>query len=246
MKTIEIVTAHNIIIEYELASMRERAVVFLGDLVAILVIKSVIDLILTFVLRTFLDVETLNSLPFITLIGCFFGYFIGFEIFNNGQTLAKRIAKIRTVRLDGREPSWSDLLGRTFLHLIDSIFSLGFIGILMIKTTQKCQRLGDLAAGTTVIRLEPSVSSQLSNILNLETTNQWTPIYPQIRRFRESDMITIKTVLTRYSRFPNSAHYNLIVDLSEKTAQLLEITEIPMDRIGFLRTLLKDYIVLTR
>jgi uncharacterized RDD family membrane protein YckC len=246
MKSIEITTAHNIVIEYELASMRERATVFMGDFIAILVLKSVIDFFLSLFFGRFFDTSTMSVLSFITLISCFFGYFIGFEIFNNGQTLAKKIAKIRTVRLDGREPSWSDLLGRTLLHLVDSIFSLGFIGILMIKTTQKSQRLGDLAAGTTVIRLEPSISARLSNILHLDTTNEWTPIYPQVRRFREEDMITIKNVLSRYSRFPNNAHYNLLVELSEKTANLLEIEQIPSDRLGFLRTLLKDYVVLTR
>jgi hypothetical protein len=37
-----------------------------------------------------------------------------------------------------------------------------------------------------------------------------------------------------------------LVELSEKTANLLEIEQIPSDRLGFLRTLLKDYVVLTR
>jgi len=58
--------------------------------------------------------------------------------------------------------------------------------------------------------------------------------------------LAIKNIVGRYLKYPNEAHYNIVVELSERLADLLEIRPLPPDRVGFLRTLLKDYVVLTR
>ncbi len=244
MKTIEITTAHNIVLEYEVATARERVLAFVLDLFAVLLINSVVQMVVAILLRGVGDfaMVLLSVVPFVLIML----YFTLFEIFNNGQTLGKVVLKIRTVRLDGRQPSWSEMLGRSFLHLVDSFFSFGFIGIMMMNTTEKSQRLGDMAAGTTVIRLRPNLGVRLIDVLNLNTVKEWKPIFPQVRTLREADMLAIKTILGRYMKYPNDAHYDVVVETSERLADLLEIRPLPPDRIGFLRTLLKDYVVLTR
>lgn len=245
MKTIEITTAHNIVLEYEVASARERMFAFAFDIVAVMMLNTVLQVILAMVLRSVTGnhVGILFSLmPFALLIA----YLTLMEIFNNGQTLGKMIAKIRTVRLDGRQPSWSEMLGRAALQFVDSIFSIGFIGLMMINTTEKSQRLGDMAAGTTVIRLHPSLTVRLFDVLNLNTVKEWKPLFPQVRTLREADMLAIKTIVGRYLKYPNDAHYDVVVEASEKLADLLDIRPLPPDRVGFLKNLLKDYVVLTR
>ena len=169
------------------------------------------------------------------------------EILNGGQSLGKMGLSIRVVRLDGKEPEWSDVVLRSMLQLVDALFCFGIIGMLLIKTTPKCQRLGDMAANTTVIKIHQSGwRFRLEDILNISTMQNHQPTFPQVRSLSERDMIFVKNVLARYQRYPNQAHEEVIEDLVSHLMPLLDIRERPLNRLEFLKTLLKDYIVLTR
>jgi uncharacterized RDD family membrane protein YckC len=83
----------------------------------------------------------------------FIGYFIFCEMLFNGRSLGKRAAGLRVVRV-GSQPVgfWSSLL-RNVLRLID--MQLGFtylVGSVLILSTSRNQRLGDLIANTLVVR----------------------------------------------------------------------------------------------
>jgi uncharacterized RDD family membrane protein YckC len=68
-----------------------------------------------------------------------------------GQTLGKRLLGVRVARLDGSRPGAGAIAVRTLLRVIDGIFFylVGLVAVL--ATGQRRQRLGDLAAGTTVV-----------------------------------------------------------------------------------------------
>jgi hypothetical protein len=151
------------------------------------------------------------------------------------------------VRLDGKDPEWSDVVLRAVLHLVDSLFSFSVIGAVLIKTTAKSQRLGDLAANTTVIKIKGNgYQFRLSDILGISTLDNYQPTYPQVRDLSEQDMIFIKNVLSRLQRYPNQAHQEVVEDLVTHLLPLLRLDQRPPNRVEFLRTLLRDYIVLTR
>ena len=183
------------------------------------------------------------ALPFLA----YFLYNIFMEILNSGQTLGKMALNTRVVRLDGKDPEWSDVVLRSILQLVDSLFCFGIIGILLIKTTPKFQRLGDMAANTTVIKIQQGGwRFRLEDILNISTLKNYQPTYPQVRFLSERDMIFVKNVISQYHRFPNQAHEAVVEDLVSHLMPLLDIQQRPLDRLEFLKTLLKDYIVLTR
>jgi len=62
----------------------------------------------------------------------------------------------------------------------------------------------------------------------------------------ERDMLFIKSVLTRHSRYSNQAHHEVLEDLISHLMPILDIEVRPLNRVEFLKTLLRDYIVLTR
>jgi uncharacterized RDD family membrane protein YckC len=247
-KTIEITTTQNVTIEYELAELRERMLAWLLDLVIVvfgyLVLVQLFSLVFGGLLGLGTGLEMILALmPFVT----YFLYQIFFEIWALGQTPGKKALNIRVIRLDGKDPEWGDVVIRSILHMVDTLFSAGVIGILFIKTTDKSQRLGDLAAHTTVVKIYSSrFRYLLKDILNISSLDNYQPVYPQVRNLNEQDMLFIKTVLSRRQRYPNQAHDEVVEDLVSHLMPLLEIEQRPLNRQDFLRTILRDYIVLTR
>jgi uncharacterized RDD family membrane protein YckC len=247
MRTIEIRTTQNVTIEYELAPVRER------------ILSTFIDLLVVgggyigFILVLSLAFEPIlqgDWLPYIFIvlmpILSYLAYHFLFEWLGGGQSLGKRALGIKVMRLDGKEPVLSDFLLRAFFLLIDGLFSAGLLGILLISSSPKSQRLGDIIASTTVIRLRSRMQFKLRDILKIESMEGYQPRYPEVQRLTEEDMLLVKTVINRSRLYRNPAHAEAVRLLSEKMAHLLDIQEVPRDQIGFLRTLLKDYIVLTR
>lgn len=248
MKSIDITTTQNVTIEYELASLRERILAYLLDMLIITIGYYVFLLLLRSIFGSGLFSGVSDfAIVWLSPIAAFFLYNILFEILNGGQTPGKKAMNIKVVRLDGKDPEWGDVVLRSILHLVDSMASAGVIGLLLIKTTGKCQRLGDMAANTSVIRLFASrFLFRLEDILSISSLETYTPVYTEVRTWSERDMIFIKNALTRYQNFPNNAHYGVVVDLSSRVAPLLQLEQSPNNRVEFLKTLLRDYIVLTR
>jgi uncharacterized RDD family membrane protein YckC len=84
---------------------------------------------------------------------CFFmGYEIYFEVHNNGQTPGKKIAGIRVIREGGAPVDFTSSCIRNLLALVDFLPFFYLLGGLLVLLNVKGQRLGDMAAGTIVIR----------------------------------------------------------------------------------------------
>lgn len=78
------------------------------------------------------------------------GYFTYFEG-TTGQTIGKKIANIKVVRMDGKPMTYMDSLIRTVLRIIDGIFFY-LVGLIIVVASEKKQRLGDMAAKTLVVK----------------------------------------------------------------------------------------------
>lgn len=80
------------------------------------------------------------------------GYFTLFEAFGHGQTPGKRVAKIRVIQRSGRAIGIFESMARNFIRYIDQIPFFYAVGVVAVFATRQHQRLGDLAAGTLVVR----------------------------------------------------------------------------------------------
>lgn len=80
------------------------------------------------------------------------GYDIALETRMNGQTPGKRAAKIRVVMEDGSPVTFRTVVVRNLLRLVDALPTAYGVGLVLVFTTKKAQRLGDLAAGTIVVK----------------------------------------------------------------------------------------------
>lgn len=80
------------------------------------------------------------------------GYFTLFEAFWNGRTPGKRVAGIRVIQRSGRAIGLVESMARNFIRYIDQIPLFYAVGAITMFATRDHQRLGDLAAGTLVVR----------------------------------------------------------------------------------------------
>ena len=243
MKTIEINTAQKVTIQYELATLGNR---FMSYFIDILIMCGAITFLS--VLGSTALTSKDNYLVFLYLVVApiLVFYTLVSEIVMNGQSLGKKSMGLKVVKLNGDAPTNHDYMMRWMFRFIDIFMSLGSVGALLINASPNSQRLGGLLSGTTVIRTTSQRTFSLNDLLKISTLDTYQPTFPQIKKFNEKDMLFIKKVLERERRFSNPAHKKAIATLSDHVANQLDIDNIPKDRSKFLRTLINDYIVLTR
>lgn len=243
MKGIEIKTTQNVLLEYELATLRERIIAFLLDLVCIGIAMTVVSLIFYSVFMVYGFMQTVASL----LISCvFIFYSLAFEVFNNGQSLGKKIMRIRVIKVTGEKATFYDYTGRWVFRMIDIYLSLGAIASMLIASSSKAQRIGDIVSGTAVIKLSPSVTLYLNDILKIQSRETYQPVYVQAKQLTEEDVILIKSTIDRFKKYNNDAHVDAVVQLTARIKLILEIRDQTPDDVRFLQTIINDYIVLTR
>jgi uncharacterized RDD family membrane protein YckC len=80
------------------------------------------------------------------------GYFTLFEAFWNGRTPGKRVARIRVIQRSGRSIGLIESMARNLVRYVDQFPFFYAVGVITIFCTRQHQRLGDLAAGTLVVR----------------------------------------------------------------------------------------------
>ena len=247
MQTIDITTTQNVTIEYELAVLRDRILAFFIDS---MILGAIYFLLLMLILTAFgqyiNDGMMTYALGFLIPILGFMGYHFISELLASGQSWGKKAMGIKVVRMDGKEPNMTDYLLRATFLLVDVLACLGVLGTLLISTSSKNQRFGDMAAGTTVIKEKATQYFRLEDILKINTLENYQPKYLAVKKLSEEDMLLVKNVISRYRSFSNEAHAAAINKLVDRLCVLLEIQEKPVDKINFLRTLIRDYIVLTR
>jgi uncharacterized RDD family membrane protein YckC len=93
----------------------------------------------------------LNGLPAVALFLIWLTYFTVLEAIS-GATLGKRAMGLRVTRVDGGPISWGASLGRNLLRVVDGLPFLYLLGVIVIAISGRDQRLGDMAAGTLVVR----------------------------------------------------------------------------------------------
>lgn len=259
MPGIEITTARKITITYDLAGFWIRAGSFCIDLIIMLLYAFLMGLFTELVLSDFINDSV--AAWFLIYPEVFF-YSLAFEIFNNGQTPGKRILGLRVVQIEGKRAAPIDFFVRWAFRVVDLWASLGTVALLMITSSERNQRLGDLLANLTVVKIRSADPYFMKRLDRMRNSEGYTPVYPQVIQMQESDMVMLKSLLDRLLRYPNEGHFEALEVATEKFADLLDIpqqiypshfkdnpyllSDIRKEKVQFLQQLLKDYIILTR
>ena len=243
MKTIEVKTTQNVVLEYELADLRDRGIAFLVDIVVI----SVTIMLMSMLFYGGFGLQgTAANVVSVLLFCVFLFYALVMEVFNNGQSLGKMAMKIQVIKTVGGQATFADYTARWVFRMIDIYFSLGGIASILVASSAKAQRIGDIVANTAVIKLQPRMNLKLNDVLAIRSQDSYKPTYNQAKQLDEVDVLLIKSTLERYRQFKNLAHEEAVQLLADKTRSTLGVATAAQNDVQFLQTVLNDYVVLTR
>ena len=245
MATADIRTAQQVLIRYDLASLRDRGLAQLLDLVLLFFGLAIGFAVLG--MTGLLDLGGLTWLVTLPLIAVGYLYSLLFELWWRGQTPGKRLLGLQVVKLGGADPTLPDYALRWAFRLIDLWGSLGALAALLIGTSERRQRLGDLVADTIVVRLRPDNVPTLDALLAMHEAEPGPLTYPQAARlFTEDDMLLALRVLERRERHDNAAHRALLRDVADRLAADLGLPDREGNSARFVRQVIRDYVALTR
>jgi hypothetical protein len=111
---------------------------------------------------------------------------------------------------------------------------------------QQVQRLGDIVAGTCVIRTQNRYTLKLEQLEKIYSAEGYVAEYPAVIHCTEEEMLLVKEVLYRSNRFRNKAHSAALDKAAQNICRRLEINSPPSDKRLFLKKVLQDYVALSR
>ena len=240
MSELTINTTQNVNINFTSATVGERISASVLDLLIKIAYCIVIYGIFfySFGLNNYMD--TLDNWSRGAIVTLFFFpvmiYSVTLESIFEGQSFGKKIMGTKVVKIDGYQASFIDYLIRWIFRLIEGYWIFAGIGLVVISSSKKTQRLGDMAAGTAIISLKKKVS--INNTILEDIGNEYVPVYPTVIKLSDNDMRIIKdTFILAKSKNDKAT----IQKLRLKIELVCAIKNQSGNDNDFLKTILKDY-----
>jgi uncharacterized RDD family membrane protein YckC len=162
-------------------------------------------------------------------------YDLLFEAFMNGQSLGKRAMNIRVLALDGTPPTLGAYIMRWMFRLVDTGIFGSMVALIVAAVNGKGQRLGDIAAGTAVVKLKQAVS--LEQLKQEKMQENYVPMFPEASLLSDRDVVTVRAVLKKGKDENNSL---LVWEAAQKVKEVIGV-QTEMDNMAFLQQLLQDH-----
>ena len=151
---LEVETADHVVLRYDLAGVGTRgSAAFIDGLLSLLMVIGL--LVGAAIVGSKLPPSLANQLAGVTIFAilvAWVAYFVLLEWLWNGQTVGKRRSGLRVIGTDGEPARFTAVLIRNLLRLVDFLPGYYALGVVAIFLSPSSQRLGDLAAGTYVVR----------------------------------------------------------------------------------------------
>lgn len=251
MPEIQISTPFNIDITFETAAFHKRLLAYLIDFFLLLLYMLSI---LYLLYGGFKVGEGGYGLVLIILVIPMLSYSMLSELWMNGQTIGKKIFKIKVVSLDGGEPTMGQYLLRWFMRFYEWAFIIFFLfwgngiwgilwliiggitSIIIISVSYKSQRLGDIVAGTVVVETVSKLTVDDTIFMYVPQTD-YIVKFPEVMRLSDRDINTIKNVITQAKK---SNSFDMCNRIAIKVQDVLKVPT-DMYAMDFLEKIMEDY-----
>lgn len=237
MQTITVHTSQNIDIDYEVADLGDRVLARLidGCLFVLLIILCAIMVVTAGGYKSFSNTMVIAGI--IVYASMYVFYDLICEIFMNGQSIGKRVRKIKVVSLDGAQPTVGQYLLRWLFRIVDFTLTSSLCALISVAVSEKKQRIGDMVAGTTLVKTQPR--TQMDKIAFAPAELEYELVYNEVSQLNDRDVELIHEVIHTYRQTGNTV---VVFNMAQKISEHLRIHPKPeMDSLQFLQTVIKDY-----
>ena len=240
MSELSITTTQNVNINFNTASVGERILAHLLDYV----FKIAYIIAIAYLVFNLMGVEKLiNRLDRWEQMSVYLLFYLPVILYTlvqesllEGQTVGKRIMKIKVIKIDGYQAGFGDYLMRWLLRLVDMGISFNIVGLITMLVNSKTQRLGDIVAGTAVITLKNDIT--INHTILKEINNNYVPVYPLVLKLSDNDIRIIKET---YEASVKNADFEMINKLKNKVEAVTGIKSTSANAKAFIDTILHDY-----
>lgn len=248
MQTVRIRTSQNIEIEYEVAGLGERILAHVIDSAALLGLGYLLYMIAILLLvGSMKKLDALNDVPVpLIIISIVYSIVVIFynlvaEIFFNGSSIGKYAMKIKVANLDGSRASVGQYFVRWIFRLLDVTLTAGVCAIISVAVSDKKQRVGDIIAGTTLIKTK--ARTEFRELYFNAPEDDYQPVFPAVSSLSDKDITLVHDVIMNYRRTGNR---NPVYQLAVHAKQHLSL-QLPkgMNDLVLLLTIVKDYNYIT-
>lgn len=264
MQKLKLTTDQNVPIEVELAGIGYRLLAVLLDLIILIAYFILMLTLIQLIFATSLLDFNQQAYDFwmivftLTVYLPFALYTPLMEYITKGQTIGKMAFGIRVTKVNGENAKFKDYFTRWLFRPYEMYiltFAVGgvfmfiasfFFDTLISSISTKNQRIGDFMANTVVVSKKPKKVYSIRDILAIRSNENYTPTYTGVSIYTDEDMMLVKNVISRVETYKNQATKDLAIQLADKIADELKLEEKPEKKLKFLKTILNDYIVLTR
>ena len=231
----DIRTAQNVPLALEPASLGDRV---LATVVDVLVLTAYVALVVV-VGFGWLGVPDAPAVVVAVALPALL-YHLLFEVLLDGRTPGKLALQTQVARVDGAQPTLGQYLLRWLLRLVDVTLSSGSVALVSVALTRRSQRLGDLAAGTTVVRRRPRV--RLGEVLYPAVPADHAVEFPEAERLSDADVRTLRAVLVRLRGRRRDARAAELARRAQAAVEAkLGLGPVPMPPEAFLRAVVRDH-----
>lgn len=164
------------------------------------------------------------------------GYYVLFEVLNSGKTVGKMAAGIQVVRDDGSPITFSASMVRNIVRIVDALPFAFAIGLIAVFVTPKRQRLGDMAAGTIVIRYRFPRTAPVNPLPAAELHGpRW-----DVSAVNNDEVALLRRLFERWQSIPPMQREELVATLEQRLRSKVGAAEHLDSREDFLRRVLAE------
>jgi len=240
METIDVITSQHVTIKYQAATVVERLAALLLDFFFIGIYFFAVNFTLSELNNAGVFMAEDHSL-YVTVSVLFwlpaFAYHFLLESMLGGRTPGKMILKIKVTNIDGSTPGIGAYFLRWILMLVDFYLPPQVIGAAFIIFSNYHQRLGDMAAGTIVIKTNQSILLDLDDSY-YDFPDDYQPAFINVEKLSEGQAVFIMKLLIEPKQ--SRTVENSVSELASKVKTILNVNP-EMDDRSFLETVLRDY-----
>lgn len=237
METVKITTSQNVEIDYAVASIGERFAARAIDYMIFVGITYIVTIITLLTTASRGIGKTNQIITAVVWLSVFVFYDLVAEIFFNGQTVGKRIVKIRVISINGGRPTIGQYLMRWLFRILDFGISLGSLAVVSVAFSDKRQRLGDIAADTTVVKTKPLKAHE--GLFFNTPAEDYQATYPEVAQLTDKDIHLVYDVIRNFNSTRNS---DLVYRLALKIKEHLKVSyPKEINEYQFLEIVVNDY-----